>query len=169
LARATALALAKEVGPEKVTMEGIASRSGIAKTTLYRRWSGAPHLIMDAFLADVQPLIAYRAGKTASQIMAYALSDLAVALDTERRRLLCHLIGAAQSNSELRRAFWENWIHPRRIEGLQAMEAAGLAHNKGGAILDLLFGAFYYRMLIPYAPIDEAWIEEIVAQVFHGI
>lgn len=169
MARATALALAKEVGPRNVTMEGIALRSGIAKTTLYRRWSGVPHLVMDAFLADVQPLIAYRKGNTASRIMAYALSDLAAALDTERRKLLCHLIGAAQSDEELGRAFWKSWIYPRRVEGLEAMEAVGVARDKGGVILDLLFGAFYYRMLIPYAPINEKWVEEIVAQVFHNV
>ncbi|MGX7345488.1 hypothetical protein ACWM9A_06310 [Acetobacter pasteurianus] len=32
-------------------------------------------------------------------------------------------------------------------------------------MLDLLYGAFYYRMLIPYAPITDLWIGKIVDQV----
>lgn len=164
-ARGTALRLARELGAEKVTMEGVASQSGIAKTTLYRRWPSAPHLVMDAFLADLHPLIAYRHGETLRQTLIYALMDLAAALDSKRRELLCHLIGAAQSNTELRLAFWESWIHPRREEGLKAIMTAGLGRERGEVILDLLFGAFYYRMLIPYAPIDAEWIKAIVNNV----
>jgi AcrR family transcriptional regulator len=164
-ARGAALCLARELGAEKVTMEGVASQSGIAKTTLYRRWPSAHHLVMDAFLAELHPLIAYRHGETLRQTMVYALTDLASALDSKRRELLCHLIGAAQSNTELRRAFWESWIHPRRKEGLKAMIAAGLSRERGEVVLDLLFGAFYYRMLIPYAPIDSEWIKAIVSNV----
>ncbi|MGP4675165.1 TetR family transcriptional regulator, partial [Agrobacterium pusense] len=37
-ARDAALRLARELGAEKVTMEGVALQSGVAKTTLYRRW-----------------------------------------------------------------------------------------------------------------------------------
>ncbi|WJR66329.1 TetR/AcrR family transcriptional regulator [Neorhizobium sp. CSC1952] len=164
-ARGAAIRLARELGAEKVTMEGVASQSGVAKTTLYRRWPSAPHLVMDAFLADLHPLIAYRHGETLRQTLIYALTDLASALDSKRRELLCHLIGAAQSNSQLRQAFWESWIRPRREEGLKAMAAAGVIRERGEVILDLLFGAFYYRMLIPYAPIDAEWIKAIVGNV----
>ncbi|WP_199233063.1 TetR family transcriptional regulator, partial [Agrobacterium pusense] len=40
-ARDAALRLARELGAEKVTMEGVALQSGVAKTTLYRRWPRA--------------------------------------------------------------------------------------------------------------------------------
>lgn len=35
------------------------------------------------------------------------------------------------------------------------MIAAGLREHDALIILDLIFGAFYYRMLMPYAPINE--------------
>lgn len=164
-AHSVALILARELGAAKVTMEGVAARSGIAKTTLYRRWPSAPNLVMDAFLADLRPLIAYRKGETLHQVLVYAITDLAAALDGDRRQLLCHLVAAAQSDLVLRQAFWDNWIYPRRKEGLKALQAAGLRRRQGEIILDLLFGAFYYRILIPYAPIDAVWVKDIVDQV----
>lgn len=149
-------------------MEGVALQTGIAKTSLYRRWPSASHLVMEAFLADLHPSIAYRKGETLRATLINALTDLASALDSERRELLCHLIGAAQSNSELRLAFWENWIGPRREAGLEVILSSGIRRETGEVILDLLFGAFYYRILIPYAPIDADWICAIVTNVLSG-
>ena len=164
-AHKAALKLAHELGPEKVTIERIAAASGVAKTTIYRRWPNAAAVVMDAFLADIQPLIAYRRGKTLRETFTNALNDLARALDPARRDLLRHLVGAAQFDPDLARAFWENWIAPRREEGQSAIQAAGLSRKEGEILLDLLFGAFYYRMLIPYAEIDAAWVKALVKRV----
>ena len=51
-----ALELGEELGFEGLTVEGIAARSGIAKTTIYRRWPNVGAIVMDAFLADVTRL-----------------------------------------------------------------------------------------------------------------
>ena len=51
-----ALELGEELGFEGLTVEGIAARSGIAKTTIYRRWANVGAIVMDAFLADVTRL-----------------------------------------------------------------------------------------------------------------
>ena len=165
LARAAALALAYDLGPERVTMEAIASHSGVAKTTLYRRWNSAAAVIMDAFLSELTPRIAYRAGENVRQTLILALQDLSHALDDSRRRLLRHMIAAAQSSPSLEQAFWERWIEPRRKAGIAALEQFEVYAETGGRLLDLLYGAFYYRMLIPYAPITDTWIEQIVDQV----
>ena len=51
-----ALELGEDLGFEGLTVEGIAARSGIAKTTIYRRWANVGAIVMDAFLADVTRL-----------------------------------------------------------------------------------------------------------------
>ena len=106
--QAAALRLARQLGPERVTVEEIAAASGVAKTTIYRRWPNAAVVVMNAFLSDIRSLIAYREGETLSDTFRNALRDLARALDPPRRDLLRHLIGAAQSDPDLAKAFWEN-------------------------------------------------------------
>ena len=160
-----ALELARRLGPERVTIEGIATAAGVAKTTIYRRWPNAAAVIMDAFLNDIRLLIVYRPGETLRETFSNALKDLAAALEPSRRDLLCHLVGAAQSDPDLARALWTNWIGPRREEAQVALQAAGISREEGDVLLDLLFGAFYYRMLIPYALIDDAWIDRLVQTV----
>lgn len=163
--RTAALKLARELGPENVTMERVASETGVSKTTIYRRWPNSSAVIMDAFLSDIEPLIRYRPATNLSETMAQALKDFARSLTPERRALLRHLIGAAQSSEDIATAFWENWIFPRRREGLSVITAAGKSAEEGEVILDLLFGAVYYRLLIPYAEIDDAWIDLVVKSV----
>lgn len=41
-----------EVGYEALTMERLAERTGVAKTTIYRRWPNISTVVMDAFLAE---------------------------------------------------------------------------------------------------------------------
>ncbi len=163
--QAAALQLARELGPSRVTIDGIATTSGVAKTTIYRRWPNAAAVIMDAFLADIQPHIVYPRGSTPRETFRNVLRDLARALDPSRRELLRHLIGAAQSDPELAREFWEKWIGPRREEGRNALKMAGMSPQEEAVMIDLLFGAFYYRLLMPYAEIDDAYIDLVVRMV----
>ncbi|MGW5638336.1 TetR/AcrR family transcriptional regulator [Streptomyces sp. NPDC003832] len=45
-----ALALVGEVGYPRTTIEGIASRAGVGKQTIYRWWSSKAEVLMEAFL-----------------------------------------------------------------------------------------------------------------------
>ena len=47
--------LAEEGGVRSLTVEAVAARSGVAKTTIYRRWRDKWHLALDAVMIDMLP------------------------------------------------------------------------------------------------------------------
>ncbi|MFJ9419215.1 TetR/AcrR family transcriptional regulator [Streptomyces sp. NPDC101227] len=49
-----ALALVGEVGYDKLTIEGIASRAGVGKQTIYRWWPSKAAVLLDAFTAGAE-------------------------------------------------------------------------------------------------------------------
>ena len=49
----TAIDLVFEAGFRSVCVESIAARSGVAKTTIYRRWPNKAAVVMDAFMMRV--------------------------------------------------------------------------------------------------------------------
>jgi len=171
--RAAALTLACEGGIGHATLGRISEYSGVAKTTIYRRWPHAAAIVMDAFLADIAPLIRYRRKLDIRTTFTSALKELVHALRGPRGDLLRHLLGAAQSDADLQKAFLELWIGPRRA---QAKEVIAEARARGElrkdfdeeVFIDTLFGAVYYRLLIPYAEVTDRYIEALVDQVLAG-
>ncbi|GAA4495944.1 TetR/AcrR family transcriptional regulator [Gluconacetobacter tumulicola] len=174
LVRATALELAYERGVGYATIENIAQRSGAAKSTIYRRWPNSASVLMDAFLSDISQEISYRDFGSVTDTFRHALSQLVTALSGKRRQLLRTLLGMAQMDEDLSGAFWERWIEPRRKEGIQFLKLARSRKEirtdcDFDLILDILFGALYYRFMIPYREIDEDYINSLVENTFRSL
>src|SRR5271169_362407 len=50
--------LLAEGGVRKLTVEGVAARSGVAKTTIYRRWRGKHELALAVLIDMVEQVVA---------------------------------------------------------------------------------------------------------------
>ncbi|MGJ7603599.1 TetR-like C-terminal domain-containing protein [Variovorax sp. LT1R20] len=171
--RAAALALACEGGIGHATLGRISEHSGVAKTTIYRRWPNAAAIVMDAFLEDITPLIRYRRKASVRATFVAALRELAHALRGPRGDLLRHLLGAAQSDADLQKVFLDLWIAPRRAQAKEVIAEAKAHHELRADLdeeifIDTLFGAVYYRLLIPYAEVTDRYVETLVDQVLAG-
>jgi AcrR family transcriptional regulator len=172
--RQAAIALACDGGIDSVTIERVAAKTGVAKTSIYRRWPNAAVLIMDAFLAELAPLARYVPRPDVTATMRATIRQLVAALAGPRGQLLRHLLGSAQSQPQLQEAFWTHWIEPRRRMGLEqlrrAQEAGQLRADADlDVLLDTLYGAVYYRLAIPYAPLNARYVDQLVEQVFAGV
>ncbi len=170
-ARRVALELAYEGGIANATIERIAQQSGVAKTTIYRRWPSANAVVMDAFLAEISPAVRYTEKATIAATIRAAIRQIVKALEGPRGQLLRHLLAAAQADDELQRAFWVNWMEPRRAQAKAVIARAQLRHELRSDIdvdvtLDMVFGSVFYRLMIPYARLDDAFANGLVAQVF---
>ncbi|MDM0001019.1 TetR/AcrR family transcriptional regulator C-terminal ligand-binding domain-containing protein [Variovorax sp. J22P240] len=172
--RAAALALAYEKGTQFATVERIAAHSGVAKTSIYRRWPNAASIVMDAFLADVGPKIRYRRKSSVQETFADSVRQLVASFEGPRGDLLRHVLGAAQSDTQLQRAFQENWFAPRRAQAIAVIAQAQAdgelsACIDSDALVDTIYGAVYYRLMIPYSDLSTAYVETMVRQVFEGV
>jgi AcrR family transcriptional regulator len=171
-----ALELGEDLGFEDLTVESIAARSGIAKTTIYRRWPNVGAIVMDAFLADVTRLAPIQTRATARESFTASMRLLARAYRGRLGKLLRPLLGKAQADENLREAVRLRWVEPRRqvareivCRAVQSGELrAGLDPD---VVLDALYGPFYHRLLVPYKNgiISDAFIDALVDTVFGGL
>ena len=160
------MCLLEQHGFRAVTLEGIAEEAGVARTTVYRRWPNKAAVVMDAFLTQVAPRIAFPEHPVAVERLRLQMQLLARAFRQESGLLIRALIAEAQFDEELRAAVHDGWIAKRRASAKVIIEGAILAgelpnDTNADALLDALYGGLYYWLLIDREVLTEAYVDSL--------
>ncbi|WP_210251167.1 TetR/AcrR family transcriptional regulator [Bosea sp. F3-2] len=171
-----ALELGEEVGFEALTIEGIAGRTGVAKTTIYRRWPNVAAIVMDAFLGEITKAAPIQKNATARESFRASMKLLVRAYNGQQGRIMRTLLGRAQVDSRLLDAMKLRWVEPRRAIAREIIrEGIATGELRPGLdpdiVLDLLYGPIYHRFFIPYLGSDltDAFIDALIEAVFGGL
>ncbi len=151
-----ALKLFIEHGVDGASIEQIAESAGVARTTVYRRWSSKEALLAQAIAvargAPEQKAMANRVAlRGLARRLVDALAETVAAPDY--RKLMARLAGSVPSCPDLMRAYWNNYLVPRRkmVRGLLERARAQVLLREDSdpeILLDLIGGAIMYHLLI---------------------
>lgn len=105
---AAALGLVGEVGVGGLSMDDVASRAGVSKATIYRRWESKEALVLDALNSGISHFPDIDTGTLDGDLHAY-VAELArrYRAGSKTRDLIPHLISAAAANPALQPALDE--------------------------------------------------------------
>ncbi len=156
----TALKLFTERGFEGASFEEIAEAAGVARTTVYRRWTSKAALIAEAIAArrgapEQELTAASLPATTMRHALVEAISQTLAAPDF--RKVIARLVGAGPDHPELMAVYWRAHMAPRRAAIIQVLERAraeGLIHAGPAAradseiLLDLIGGALMHHLLV---------------------
>src|SRR3984893_13203687 len=112
-----------------VTIESISAKTGIAKTSIYRRWPNKAAIVMDAFLCRIGPGIEFPRKPSYVESIRLNMLALAKAFRGPFGSMIKALLGEAQFDGELAEAFRARWITPRREAAKEVLQFA--IGNKG--------------------------------------
>jgi AcrR family transcriptional regulator len=156
---AAALTVLDRDGYEGFTIESVASVAGTSKVTLYRRWPSAAALLLAALAQHGAATVpAATTGDLARDLHRFFTAAF-TQLNGRIGVLLRSLMAEAQATDKVRAQFREQFIHARR-EALRTLLVAARDRGELAAavdldlLLDLLFGAMWYRLLVAHAPLD---------------
>ena len=158
-------------GVHGLTVEGVAERSGIAKTTIYRRWRSKEDLALAALLEVIReepPLV--HTGNTSAALSAY-LGQLIKNVNSRLYgRILRGLISEMAIDRELARGFREQ-VLVRRTTAIRGLLVRGIDRGELRPdfdleiAVDLLLGPIYYRLLMSREPLTSGFIDRLVRAV----
>lgn len=162
-----------EKGFAGVTMEGIATRAGVAKQTIYRWWSTKTDVLMDAFLQDVAEDLTVRdCGDLARDLRTY-LRELAWFLSaSDSGAVFRALIAQAQHDPAFAEDFRSRYLDDQRGRDRLPLERA-LERGELPPGLDLvaetdqLMGPVYYRVLVTGEPVGQEFTDRLVDAFLH--
>ncbi|MFE0511343.1 TetR/AcrR family transcriptional regulator C-terminal ligand-binding domain-containing protein [Streptomyces sp. NPDC058964] len=156
---AAAAELLEECGYQGVTIEGVAKRSGAAKSTVYRWWRSKAELVMEAYTRTVAERMPQPdTGSVREDLVVFAEQLYGVVDHPLRVRALRGLMAEAQLDDAFEEPF-RAWVGGRR-EVVARILTRGLDRGELRGDLDLdyaidlLFGPFWYRLLVGHVPLD---------------
>ena len=170
----TAYRILMDEGLSRLTIERVANQAGVGKPTIYRSWSNALELAMAAFMArpDSAPA-AHQAGSARAAIQ-FHLQGVISAFASNRGRQITLTMASADPESELAKAFRNQIILKNREVGRGLIELGVLSGELAvstdiEAILDMLYGPVFFRLLVGHLPLNSEFATQLVDTIFDGL
>jgi AcrR family transcriptional regulator len=157
-----------EGGAKSCSYARVAKRSGIDRSTLYRRYPDRWEMMIDAFMARAGADIVPDLKGSFAADLKLVLTRLVEILESPIGPALLSLAGEmrAAHAGDYSRAYFD-----RRIVQLDPMFDAAIERGELPAAIDReeLFtfaaGAVYFRLFIAARPVDDAWLDALVEKV----
>ena len=167
--------LAKQGDVGSLTVEAVAARSGVAKTTIYRRWRDKWELALDAVMIDMLPGFAepVDVGDTRKELVTFVQSALKNLSTPPSGPAMQALASQIATDPELGRVYREQVVEPRR-EQLRPVIERGI--DRGDLrpdtdvrlVHELLIGPLFYRLLFSGGPIDRKLSTRLADAILDG-
>lgn len=173
-----AMELFVERGIEGTSIEQVAKRAGVAKLTVYRRWTSREELVARAIEAMVEergwPTNAEIESESPAAIVERTLTPSAeVAASPEFRALVARIMGSAVSHPTVMATYWKHYIVPRRDATAAMLERAKREGTVApdadvDVLIDMMAGAVVYRILQPDPP-DAAEMRRYLVTLYRQV
>lgn len=173
LAAATDLLVSGRI--DAVTMEAIAARAGVSKSTIYKWWPSPAHVILESFFNRARHTMAVDENASLQEVLASQVASLMrLFRDSDAGPLMAELMAASQADPDIRAALDERWLRPRRqVSGSLLRAAIERGELDAGtdipAAVDQIFAPVYYRLLLGHEPLNDALPATLVRQVLDGL
>jgi AcrR family transcriptional regulator len=166
--------LVEKGGYSAATIEAIAARSGVAKTTIYRWWPNRPALAVDLLMQLAAVVAPPPAGKDPLRALRTELHLVAQAAEQLPGRLLGSLLGEAESDPEIRDALLYGLFNPRRKATAKVIHEAQLKGELRPDVppllaVDLFFGPLFYRKYIRHEVVSASFVNQLFEYVLAGL
>jgi AcrR family transcriptional regulator len=166
------LALLAEVGVPGMSMDAVATRAGVSKATIYRRWDSKEDLVIDVIGGLVTAVDATSTGEIRADLVHVLDRFGALMSELKAGAIFARLAGEVQAGSDLGRHYAEAVILPRRavIAGLitAAKERGELRRDLDVELaVDMLVGTVIIRNLMAVVrtgspPADEQLVDALL-------
>lgn len=170
-----------DLGWSKLTMGDVATRAGVAKTTLYRRWAGKNELVVDAVAVLFDELELPDRGSLAADVQGVVLQFADLLERPEARTALMAVVAESTRDDSLRRRIRSAIVDRQKrlvLLGRERAQARGelryeddasAAARNADLIFDVIAGAVVHRALVSAEPVDAEWASGFTSLLMLGL
>lgn len=148
----------------QLTIEDVAARAGVGKSTIYRWWKHKSELVLDAFKQRTAGVFELDASQSLRSNLVQQLTLLVQALNHPVGRALLVVMA---NHRELAADFFQQYLLPRRKQTHQLIQQAIKrgelrADYPFDLMLDTLYGPIHYQIIFFNRMPDDQYIQNLV-------
>jgi AcrR family transcriptional regulator len=165
--------LLTHVSVQKVSIEAIARKAGVGKTTIYRWWPNKAAVIMEAVFSQPAFHNIMQTPRNAEEGIRMQIEKLCRQLNGKNGRLVAEIIGEAQPDPEALKIFIDSFLQDRYntlssyIEGGKKTGEIDVNIDTDSAI-DVILGPIFFR-LISGQELDEGFIQDMTEMLLRSV
>lgn len=162
-------------GYEGMSIESVAGRAGVGKTTIYRRWPSKKELVVAAIETLFEDFSALDTGDVRTDLISIARRAGRFITETKAGEALPRMLGELASGSPLGRAYYEKVMVPRRqalVEILEGAKARGQLRadlDVNLAIAAIIGSMMFLRITRTLSDQESDLPERLVTQLIDGM
>lgn len=167
-----AAGLLGDEGIDGFTVEEVARRSGVAKSTLYRHWDSGNELLMDALSCHIEQVPTPDTGSLFEDLTALFASLSTLIAEEGNRRLMLDMLAAAARDPELdeiKRAMMVERTNPIGVIIDRAVARGEIPAVNLDVALACIQGPFMAHTMMHGDPLDQTQVLQFVAFVVRGL
>jgi AcrR family transcriptional regulator len=162
-----------EGGYAGLTLENVARRAGVHKTTLYRRWGTREALVLEAMLEHARERVPVPdTGSLRGDLLELARSSVATLTSPPGEAIARAVAGQAASDARLADAACRFWDERLVVDGViveRAIARGELARETDArTVIEAVLGPIYFRVLASGERVDERFCEAVVELAARG-
>ena len=167
------LELMAERGIARLRIDDVASRAGVGKATIYRRFATKDDLVTAAVSRLVREIAVPDTGSTRDDLQVLMGEAVDVYTGPLAPRLMPDLVSEMAHSTELAAAVRGGFLAARR-DALRAVLRRGVERGDLHSdldyelALDVLGGPLFYRLLVTGGPIDQHLADGVVELIMRG-
>lgn len=161
-----------DVGYQGLTIESVARKAGVGKSTIYRWWSTKGALVLEATADHLEIGVVPDTGDTREDLLIAARQLIDTFSDRLAAIVIFAVIAHLEDDPTLAAGFRDSWVYPWRRSAAEAIDR-GVARGDLPVdadrefYLDVLVGTVFQRTLVLARPatagLGEALVELILA------
>ena len=173
-ALAATLAELTEGGYATLSLEKVAHRAGVHKTTLYRRWGTREELVLEAMLERAGEHISVPdTGSLREDLLELARTAAANAASPEVAAMARAVAAESPRDGRLAAANGRFWAERLAVDAAIVERAVERGEAAPGTdpplVIEAVLGPIHLRLLLTGEPVDRSFLESIVDVVVDGV
>ncbi|GAB3820890.1 TetR/AcrR family transcriptional regulator [Kribbella italica] len=155
-------------GYDGLSIDRVAERAGVAKTTLYRRWATKAELVV-ALIVTLREDVPFEPSDDPRRDLTELVTAIAANLAATPTTLIADLAAAAARDPRVGDAVRALWAgrHQAVTAVVANAQQAGLVldHVAPAVLVDQLVGPLYYRLLVTGEPLTPDYARTLITSV----